>query len=79
MENRLEARINDIENIKEEFRHDIREMREQLVRLTNLFENHIETVVVHLRDPSPLPNQQVPRPFTQTTSHLSCGTYRPNP
>ena len=57
MEDRLEARINAIENIQEEFGHDIREMREQLVRLTNFFENHIETVVVHSRGPSPLPNQ----------------------
>ena len=30
MEDRLEARISAIENIQEEFRHDIREMKEQL-------------------------------------------------
>ena len=64
MEDCLETRINAIENIQEEFEHDIREMREQLVRLTNLFENHIEIVAVHPRGPSPLSNQQVPQPFT---------------
>ena len=34
-----EARISAIKNIQKEFGHDIREMREQLVRLTNLFED----------------------------------------
>ena len=47
MRDQWEARISAIENIQEEFGHDIQEMREQLVRLTNLFENHIETVAVH--------------------------------
>ena len=60
----LKTRIDAIENIQEEFEHDIREMREQLVRLTNLFENHIETVAVHPRGPLPLSNQQVLQPFT---------------
>ena len=33
---------------------------------------------MHPRDPSPLSNQQVPRPFFQTTSYLSHRTDRPN-
>ena len=59
----MEARISAMENIQEEFGHDIREIREQLVRLTNLFEDHIQTEAVHPRGPSPFPNQQVSRPF----------------
>ena len=47
MGDQLEARISAMKNIQEEFRHDIRKMREQLVRLTNLFENHIKTVAAH--------------------------------
>ena len=78
MGDQWEARISAIENIREEFEHDIREIKERLVGLTNLFEDHIQTEVVHPRGPSPLPNQQVTRPFVQTTSHLPCGTDRPN-
>ena len=78
MRDRWEARISAMENIQEKFEHDIREMRKQLVRLTNLFENHNKTEAVHPRRPSPSPNQQVPRPFIQTASHLSCETDCPN-
>ena len=35
-------------------------------------------MAVHPQGPSPSPNQQVPRPFTQTTSHLPRETDRPN-
>ena len=70
MGDQWEARIDAIENIKEEFGHDIREIKERLARLTSLFEDHIKIKVVHPRGPSPLPNQQVPRPFVQTTSYL---------
>ena len=49
-------------------------MEEQLARLTNLFKD----MAVHPRGPSPSPNQQVPRPFVQTMSHLPCRTDRPN-
>ena len=41
-----------------------------LARLTNLFEDHIQTEAVHPQGSSSSPNQQVPRPFVQTTSHL---------
>ena len=78
MGDRLEARISAIENIQKEFGHDIREMREQLVRLTNFFEDHIQNEAVHPRGPSPFPNRQVPRPFVQTTSYLPCETNHPN-
>ena len=54
---RWETRIRDIENIQEEFRHDIRELKERLARLTDLFEDHIKTVAAHPPDPSLLWNQ----------------------
>ena len=57
MRDQWEARISAMKNIQEEIGHDIREMREQLVRLTNLFEDHIQIEAMHPRDPSPLPNQ----------------------
>ena len=63
MGDRLEARISAIENIQEEFGHDIREMKEQLARLTSLFKDHIKAETVHPRGQSPSPNQQVPRPL----------------
>ena len=78
MGDRLEARISAIENIQEECRHDIREVKEHLARLTSLFEDHIKTQTVHSRGQSPSPNQQVPRPFVPTTSYLPRRTDRPN-
>ena len=78
MGDQWEARINAIENIQEEFGRDIREIKERLARLTSLFEDHIKTEAVHPRGPSPLPNQQVPQPFVQITSHLSHETHCPN-
>ena len=77
MGDRLEARIGAIENIQEEFGHDIREVKEHLARLTNLFEDHIKTQKVHSRGQSPFSNQRVPRPFIQTPSYLPCETDRP--
>ena len=78
MGDRLEAWISAIENIQEECRHDIREMKEQLARLTSLFKDHIKAEAVHPRGLSPLPPQWVPRSFVQTTSHLPRKTNRPN-
>ena len=78
MGDQWEARIVAIENIQEEFGHDIREIKERLVRLTSLLEDHIRIEVVHPRGLSPLPNQQVPRSFVQTTSYLPRRTDRPN-
>ena len=78
MRDRLEARIIAIENIQEEFGHDIQEMKEQLARLTSLFKDHIKAEEVHPKGPSPLPNKQVPRPFVPTTSYLPCRIDRPN-
>ena len=78
MGDQWKARIGVIENIQQEFGHDIREIKERLARLTSLLEDHIKTEVMHPRGPSPLPNRQVPRPFIQTTSYLSRKTDRPN-
>ena len=78
MGDRLEARINAIENIQEECRHDIREVKEHLARLTSLFEDHIKTRMVHSQGQSPSPNQQVPQPFVPTRSYLPRRTDRPN-
>ena len=74
MGDQWEARISAIKNIQEEFGHDIREMKEQLARLKNLFEDHIKTQVVHPRGQSPLQNQHVFRSFIQIASHLLHGT-----
>ena len=63
MGHQWEAQLSAMENVQEKF---IQEMEEQLTRLTNLFED----MAVHPRGPSPSPNQQVPRPFVQTTSYL---------
>ena len=63
-----------MENIQEKFERNIREMEEQLARLTNLFED----MVVHPQGLSPLPHSQVPRPFVQTTSHPPREACRPN-
>ena len=78
MGDQWEARISAIKNIQEEFGHDIREIKERLARLTSLFEDHIKTEAMHPRGPSPLPNQQVARPFVQTTSYLPFKTNCPS-
>ena len=78
MGDRLEARINAIENIQEECRHDIRKVKEHLARLTSLFEDHIKTQTVHPQGPSPLPHQWVPKSFVPITSYLPRRTDRPN-
>ena len=49
MGDRLEAWINAIKNIQEEFEHDIREMKGHLARVISLFEDHIKTHMVHSR------------------------------
>ena len=54
MRDQLEARISAIESIQEEFEHDIREIKEQLVRLTKLVEDHVENKVVQPRESSPV-------------------------
>ena len=74
MGDQWEARIVALENIQEEFGHDIKEMKEQLAGLTNLFED----MTVHPQGPAPLSNQQVPRSFIQKMSHLPRRTDRPN-
>ena len=71
MGDQWEARVSALENVQEKL---IREMEEQLTRLTSLFED----MIVHPRGQSPSPNQQVSRPFVQTTSHLPRETDRPS-
>ena len=74
MGDQWEARIGAIEKIQEEFGPDIREIKEQLARLTSLFED----MAVRPQGQSPSPNQQVHRPFVPTTSYLPRRTDRPN-
>ena len=82
MGDRWEARISAIENIQEEFKHDIREVKEHLTRLTSLFEDYIKTQAVFPQGPSLVPTQYVsrpsPRPFIPTTNHLPHGIGHPN-
>ena len=59
MGDQWEARVSAMENIQEKLEHNIREMEGQLARLTSLFKD----MAVRPRGPSPLPNQQVPRPL----------------
>ena len=47
MGDQWEARIGAIENIQEEFGHDIREIKERLAKLTSLFEDHIKIEAAH--------------------------------
>ena len=47
MGDHLEARLSVIENIQEKFGHNIREVKEHLARLTNLFEDYIRTQAVY--------------------------------
>ena len=54
MGDQFEVRISVIESIQEEFGHDIREINEQLARLTKLVEDCAEARVVQPRKFSPL-------------------------
>ena len=71
MGDQWEARLSAIENAQEKL---IKEMKEQLAGLTNLFED----MTVHPQGSAPLSNQRVPRPFIQKMSHLPRRTDRPN-
>ena len=77
MGDRFEARISAIENIQEEFGHDIREVKEHLAKLTSLFKDYIKTQAVLPRGPSLVPTQYASRPsdrpFIPTTNHLPQG------
>ena len=78
----LEARISAVEDIQEEFGHDIREMKEHLARLTSMFEDYIKTQAVLPRGPSSVPTQYASRPsprsYILTMSHLPYGIGRLN-
>ena len=86
MGDQLEARISVIESIQEEFEHEIREIKKQLVRLTKLVKDRAEAKVVQLRESSP-PMPQLsphffrypnPRPYISTTNNVSNDTHHPN-
>ena len=86
MGDQLEAQINAIESIQEEFGHDIREIKKQLARLTKLVEDCVEARVVQPRESSP-PMPQLsphfflhpnPHPYIPTANNVSNETYRPN-
>ena len=61
MGDQLEARINAVEHVQEEFGHDIREIKKELVRLAKLIEPRTEAKVVHPQDFSPSLTQPFPR------------------
>ena len=86
MGDQLEARISAIECIQEEFGYDIREIKEQLARLTKLIEDRAEARVVQPREFSPsvprfsphcFPNPNS-RPYIPAMNKVSNKTYRPN-
>ena len=86
MGDQLEARINAIESIQEEFGHDIPKIKEQLARLTKLVEDCAEAKVVQPRESSPFclnclltffshPNHC---PYILAVNNVSNETYRLN-
>ena len=70
----LEARINIMENIQEEFGHDIQEMKGQLARLTKLIEEHIGIVPEDIHGSSFNPLQSSSYPLVQ---HHLYSSYEP--
>ena len=74
MGDQLETQISAIESIQEEFEHDIREIKEQLARLTKLVEDRAEARVVQPRSSSP-PNF---RPCFSVANNISNRAYHPN-
>ena len=74
----LEAQISAIECIQEEFGYDIREIKEQLARLTKLIEDRAEVRIVQPRfSPHCFPNRN-PRPYISAINKVSNKTYHPN-
>ena len=61
----LEARISIMENIQEEFGHDIQEIKSQLVRLTKLVEGHIGIVPENIHGSPFIPLQSSSYPLVQ--------------
>ena len=90
MADQLEAWINTIENIQEQFGHDIREMKRQLARLTKLVENHTMIMAMYSKGTSPFLVQPAFNSFSHhsypnhhfhasTTNKALLGTYPFNP
>ena len=61
----LKARINNVEYIQKEFRHDIQEMKGQLARLTKLIERHTGIVLENIHGSSFIPLQSSSYPLVQ--------------
>ena len=61
MANQLKAQISAIKNIYEEFGHDIRKMKEQLAKLTQLVEDHTKFMAMN--------SQGLSSYLVQPTSH----------
>ena len=47
MTNQLEAQISAVENIQEEFGHDIQEMKGKLAKLTKFVEDHTRIMAMY--------------------------------
>ena len=76
MANQLEARISAIKNIYEKFGHDIREMKEQLVRLTQSVEDRTRIMAMNSQGLSsylvqPTPHTFPHHPYPSHQPHLS--------
>ena len=65
MSDSLEARINIVKHIQEEFGHDIQEIKGQLVRLTKLIEGHTGIVPENIHGSPFFPLQSSLYPLVQ--------------
>ena len=65
MGDQLEARINVVERVQEEFGHKIREIKKELARMAKLIEPRTEAKVVHPQEFSPSSTQ----PFRHFGQH----------
>ena len=82
MGDHLEARLNVIENIQEEFGHDIWEVKEHLARLTSLFKDYIRTKQCILEDHHQINKSHDLSSGQQAISHVeliapTCGNQYP--
>ena len=89
MGDQLEARTNTIKHIQEEFRHDVREIKGQLHKLTKLVEEHTGIMLENTHGSSSLSLQPTLHPFVHyphpshepyisIASSISLKVYHPN-
>ena len=72
MRDQLETRISVVECIQEEFGHDIREIKEELVKLVKLVKNRARVKILYLQESSPPLIQPSPHFFRiQILDHMS--------